>query len=161
MKRFPLVCRPPLRFVSRVEDDSSNMWTRPTDVLHHINASGFWISGFQQTCLTKSFLYLLRKWIFSYLLLSLCVFFFPAGLWRKTKRKARSFKRRSARRPPTPVTFCLPTLPVQDTRVWHWHPPPPPPPSLCSLAPSLSPLLCLPAQRCSCSPPVEGGILRR
>lgn len=65
-----------------------------------------------------------------------------AGPWRKTKRKARSFKTQSAG-PPRLELILFANVAGQDASVWRWHHPPPSPffspPSL--LLPSLpSPL---------------------
>ena len=93
---------------------------------------------------------------------------FSAGPWRKTKRKARSFKRQSAG-PPRLELILFANVAGQDASVWRWHHPPPnpfssPPPPSSPLPPFFfspplvpCPLLCLPARLRSCSQPLEGG----
>ena len=88
---------------------------------------------------------------------------FSAGPWRKTKRKARSFKRQSAG-PPRLELILFANVAGQDASVWRWHHPPPNPfsspffspapflllPSSCPLSPALSAstaALLLPATR--------------
>lgn len=90
-----------------------------------------------------------------------------AGLWRKTKRKARSFKRHSAG-PPQLKLLLFANVAGQDASVWHWHLPPHPSspfflplPPLLPPSPPSSPPLPVPALSASTAvlllPATKGG----